>query len=128
MTTQITITLSDDVYERAKRLADISGHDLNDAVALTLADVLPPLPTVLDNRPLESLSDAELIKTADSMMDDTLAKRMSALLYKQQAEIKGLSETEQAELQILFEIYEIGQLRKAEAMVATVKRGLREPA
>lgn len=127
MTTQITITLSDDVYQRAKRLAEISGHELNEAVALTLADVLPPLPTTLDTRSIESLSDADVIKTADSMMDDTLAKRMSALLYKQQAEIKGISETEQAELQLLFENYEAGQLRKAQAMVEAVKRGLREP-
>ena len=79
---QVTVTLSDDVYERAKRFAELSGNELAEALAQALNSMLPPLETGVDNRPIGQLSDDDVLKTADSMMDDVLANRMSSLLYK----------------------------------------------
>ena len=58
-------------------------------------------------------------------METSHDAQMSALLYQQQA--RALTEIERAKLKLYMEVYEIGQVRKAQALVQTVKRGLREP-
>ena len=51
------------------------------------------------------------------------------LLAKLQTKGKttGLSEAERYELLALLQIYQLGQLRKSEALAEAVKRGLQEP-
>lgn len=124
MTTELRIKLPDKVYKRIERLAELAGHDEAETVALTLDSLLPPLRSELDSRPIPALSDEDVLSTADSMMDTTLNARMSALLEKRNE--FPLTEAEEAELEMLYDIYDVGQIRKAEAWVEVVKRGLRE--
>jgi hypothetical protein len=124
MTTELRIKLPDKVYKRIERLAELTGHDEAEAIALTLDSMLPPLRSEMDTRPIPSLSNEEVLATADSMMDTTLNARMSALLRKRNE--SPLMEAEEAELEMLYDLYDVGQLRKAEAWVEAVKRGLRE--
>lgn len=125
MSAELKVRFSDRVFRRIQWMAENSGQDVGELVDMTLDGLLPPLPSELDNRPVESLTDSEVLLVADSMMDETLNSRMSALVQKQK---KGLTlnTAEDTELQMLWEIYEVGQLRKAQAMVEAVKRGLRE--
>ncbi len=124
MSTQLTVTLPDKVYQRVRRLAELTGQNVEEAVAETLVRLLPPLASEMDNRPMHALSDQEVLELADSMMDKSLNARMSALLAKQQAE--PMTDADQAELEMLMEIYESGQSQKVEALVEAVKRGLRK--
>lgn len=124
MSTQLTVTLPDNVYERVRRLAELTGQDVEDAVTETLVRLLPPLTSEMDNRPIQSLTDQEVLHLADSKMDSSLNARMSALLAKQQAE--PMTEADQAELEMLMEIYENGQAQKVEALVEATQRGLRK--
>jgi hypothetical protein len=125
MSAELKVRLSDHVLRRIQWMAENSGQDVGELVDMTLDGLLPPLPSELDNRPVESLTDSEVLLVADSMMDETLNSRMNALVQKQK---KGLilNTAENTELQMLWDIYEVGQLRKAQAMVEAVKRGLRE--
>jgi len=125
MSIQLTVTLPDRVYERIKRLAELTGRDVQDTLAETLDGLLPPLSSEMDTRPIETLTDSELIRLSEQMMDEMQSARMSALLYKQQAE--PITEAERAELQMLMDVYETGQIRKARALAEAVKRGLRQP-
>jgi hypothetical protein len=125
LNTQITITLSETVYRRAERLAELTGQQVEDIIANQLNISLPPLGSEMDHQPVETLSDAEILALSESMMDENLNSRMSMLLQKQQA--SEINDAEQAELKMLMEVFEVGQLRKAQALVESIKRGLREP-
>ena len=124
MSTQVTVTLSERAYKRIAHMAELAGYDVGEMLAEKIDDLLPPLASELDSRSIELLSDDEVLEIADSMMDQVQSARMSALLQKQQAEL--LNESELAEVQMLMDIYWLGQLRKAEALVEAVKRGLRK--
>jgi hypothetical protein len=121
MTTQVTVTLSERAYKRIMHMAELAGHNVSDTLAEKIDDLLPPLPSELDSRSIELLSDADVLVIADSMMDQVQSARMSALLQKQQAE--PMTESEMAELRMLMDIYEAGQLRKAKAWVEATKHG-----
>jgi hypothetical protein len=124
MSTQILVTLSDAVYQRAQRLAELTGRAVDEVLADLLAGTLPPLRSELDQRPVELLPDDAVMELSESMMEPNQSARMSALADRQQA--GSLTEAERAELQMLFDIFEAGQLRKAQALVEAVRRGLRE--
>jgi hypothetical protein len=119
---QVTLNLSENVYRRAERLAELTGRDVKDITANQLDVSLPPLGSEMDHRPVETLSDNDILALSESMMDENLNSRMSLLLQKQQA--GEINDAERAELKMLMEIFEIGQLRKAHALVESVKRGL----
>ena len=58
-------------------------------------------------------------------MDDLQNQRLGDLQAKRKA--TGLTEAERYELLALLQIYQLGQLRKSEALAEAVLRGLRSP-
>ena len=76
-------------------------------------------------QPIPPLSDGQVLAICDSEMAPEQNDRLSELLDKQQA--GTLRPDEQPELWALMRIYELGQLRKAEALAEAVRRGLRAP-
>jgi NADH dehydrogenase FAD-containing subunit len=125
MGVELTVTLPEHVYQRARRLAELTGRDVVDILVDRLDSLLPPLSSELDVRPVETLSDEDVLVLADSQMEADQGSRLSVLLQKQQADT--INDGERAELSMLMEIYDAGQLRKSQALVEAVKRGLREP-
>jgi len=126
MSTQVTLTLPDEVYRRAERLAQLSSRDVADVLADTIA--LSLLPVTLESEavePVSALSDEEVLVLADLQMAPEQDQRLSSLLDKQQAGI--LIETERSELLALMQVYQESLLRKAQALHEAVRRGLREP-
>jgi hypothetical protein len=89
------------------------------------------LPT-LENLPegssyptVSSFSDAEVLALADSKMDAVQNQRLGEL--QQRGKTIGLTEAERYELLALLQIYQLGQLRKSEALAEAVQRSLRSP-
>lgn len=128
MTVEVTLTLPENLVEQAKRLGDATQRD----VAAILADALEMVLPTWENRAesssyptVSSLSDGEVLALADSKMDAVQNQRLGEL--QQRGKISGLTEAERYELLALLQIYQLGQLRKSEALAETVRRGLRPP-
>lgn len=124
MTMQVMVKLPDDVYQKAEGLAQRTGRNIADVLTSMLEVSLPSMPD-FSTKPLNELSDEEVLLLADSRMETAQNERMSALLQKQQE--TELDEIERHELSLLMYIYQEGSLRKARAMVEAVQRGLRQP-
>jgi ABC-type metal ion transport system substrate-binding protein len=126
MSTQVTVTLSDEAYRHVERLAQLMGRNVADVLADTIDLSLTPLgPPSEKIKSVSELSDQEVLSLADLQMDPAQDRRLSVLLDRQQAGL--LTEAERAELLALMQIYQEGLLRKAQALHEAVRRGLREP-
>lgn len=126
MSTKITITLPDDVYQRAERFAKLANRDLASVLADTIQLSIPPVsPEAANLEPVSELSDEQVMALTELQMEPEQDARLSDLLDRQQSGI--LTDTEHLELQTLMQIYQEGLLRKATALSEAVKRGLMEP-
>ena len=126
MSACVTVTLPDDVYRSAERLAQLTNRDVADVLAEALTLSLPSLsPSAVLIRAVEKLSDAEVLKLTELQMGPEQDRRLSTLLQRQQA--GELSEAERPELLALMQYYQEALLRKAQALQEAVRRGLREP-
>jgi hypothetical protein len=123
MAVQVMITLPDNVYQRAERLARLTGRKVADVVAGIVESSVSSenMPSITPTA-LGSLPDSEVLALVELQMDARQDRRMSDLLYQQQA--RDLTETENHELQALMRVYQEGLLRKAQAMHEAVRRGL----
>ncbi len=72
-----------------------------------------------------SLADEDVLALAEMKMDQTQNERLGELQRK--GKESTLSEVERFELLSLLQIYQLGQLRKSEALAEAVRRGLRAP-
>lgn len=123
---EVTLNLSENLAESAEHLASATKRDLATVITEVLEMLLPLLENMADSNlypPVFSLSDAEVIALADSKMDEATNQRLGELQSK--GKRIGLRETERNELLTLLQIYQLGQLRKSEALAEAVKRGLR---
>jgi hypothetical protein len=126
MSTQITITLPDEVYQRAKRFAQLANRDIASVLADTIQLSIPPTSAdSLDLEPISNLSNEQVLALTALQMEPAQDARLSKLLDRQQANL--LTEDERLELQTLMQIYQEGLLRKATALNEAVKRELIEP-
>ncbi len=126
MSTQITITLPDEVYQQAERFARLANRDVASVLADTIQLSIPPIRVnILDLEPISDLSDEQVLALTELQMEPEQDDRLSNLLDRQQAGI--LVEDERLELQTLMQIYQEELLRKATALSEAVKRGLIEP-
>jgi hypothetical protein len=126
MSTQVTVTLPDEVYRRVERLAQLANRDIADVLADAIKLSIPPVSLRTETiTPVSVLSDEQVIALTQLQMESEQDKRLSNLLDRQQAGI--LIEAEQLELLTLMQIYQEGLLRKATALSEAVRRGLIEP-
>jgi hypothetical protein len=131
MSTQITLTLPDEVYRRAEHLSQLTSRNvadiLTEVIALSLSPIsLQEAPTdSTEFKPVASLSDEEVIALTELQMEPDSDQHLSELLDKQQA--GTLTEAERSELWALMQVYQETLLLKAQALREAVGRGLREP-
>jgi hypothetical protein len=125
MNSDITLTLPETLLQHAQRVASATKRD----TATVLADALEMVWLTLEDLPDEpivsTLTDAGLLALADSKMDPVQHQRLTQL--QERGKEKGLTAAERYELLALLQIYQLGQLRKSEAIAETVHRGLRKP-
>jgi hypothetical protein len=126
MSTQITITLPDDIYQRAELFARLANRDIASVLADTIQLSIPSVSlNILDLPPVADLPDEQVLALTELQMEPEQDARLSALLDRQQANL--ITDNERLELQALMQLYQEGLLRKATALSEAVKRGLLEP-
>jgi hypothetical protein len=124
MSAKVTLTLPDDLYQRAEALADQSGREVAEVLMVTL-DVTLPQAIEASSTPVDAMSEKSLLATSQMTMDDKQQDRMAHLLAKQRN--APLDATENLELSLLLHRYDEGSRRKAEALAEAVRRGLIPP-
>jgi pyruvate-formate lyase len=80
---------------------------------------------LIATRPVAELSDDEVLALSKMKMTRRQSERLHELLSKRK-EI-DLTVEEQQDFLVLMRLYEIGMLRKSEALAEAVQRGLRGP-
>jgi hypothetical protein len=126
MSTQITITLTDDVYQKADRFARLANRDIASVLADTIQSSIPNISEAATTlEPISLLSDADVLALTELQMEPAQDLQLGELLDRQQAGI--LTDIDRSELQVLMQIYQEGLLRKATALSEAVKRKLIKP-
>jgi hypothetical protein len=128
MTTEVTLTLPENLIEHANRLGSATQRDLGTVLTDTLEMMwltVDELPSIEQQNPIAALTDNEVLSLSDAKMDQTQNQRLGDLQAKGKS--TKLTEAERYELLALLHIYQLGQLRKSEALAEAVKRGLLEP-
>ena len=123
MSTQIVLDLPDSAFRSASLLARGSQRSVQGVVAEAATQALSGWD--FWGQPVARMSDQEVLAVSKSQMNPDQSQRFSLLLDKQQS--GTLTGEENPELWTLTRIYQLGQLRKAEALAEAVKRGLRPP-
>jgi hypothetical protein len=126
MSTQITITLTDDVYQKADRFARLANRDIASVLADTIQSSIPNISEAATTLiPISLLSDADVLALTELQMEPEQDLQLSTLLDQQQAGL--LTDIDRSELQLLMQTYQEGLLRKATALSEAVKRKLIKP-
>ena len=126
MSTQVVLTLSDDLYEQARQWAALTQREVPQLLTEALALVLMPVgASPAGSPPVTALPDAEVLALAQVQMAPQQSQRLDQLLAKQKE--VTLTEPEQAELLALMQVYHQLWLRQSEALLEAVRRGLRTP-
>jgi hypothetical protein len=123
MSVNITLSLPDNVVERAQLWAERSGLPVADFLTETIESSLLPLGRAPP--PLTEWASSEVLSALESQLPSDEDHRLSELLAGQRE--GRLSQTEAAELHRLMQLYQEGLLRKAMALREAVCRGLRQP-
>lgn len=112
MSTEITITLPDEVYQRAERFARLANRDISSISADTIQLSIPPVSrNVLDLEPVANLSDDQVLALTELQMEPDQDARLTKLLDRQQSGL--LTEGDRLELQTLMQIYSGGATAKS---------------
>ena len=109
--------LHQDVSHMAKAKKKSVATIIKDAVRKVVIEEAEAL-----GRPLAGCSDKEVLALANMKMSEPENKRMSKLLDKQREET--ITPVERNEMDVLFRVYQAGNLRKAQGIAEAVQRGL----
>ena len=128
MAREIVIQLPEFLAEQVEQIGAATQRDLQTVLSdslellwltmgqLTRSEICPPI---------ENLSNVEVLQVADSKLAPSQNERLGYLQTK--GKIENLTEPERYELLSLLQIYQLGQLRQAQALAEAVRRGLKEP-
>lgn len=120
----VTLSLPDRLYERARQWAAVTHQELDEALADALELVLIPLPSVPElDIPIGSLSDDELLAQTQLQLPEDRGRRLSELSARRRTD--ALHSDEQQELFALAQTYQRYWLRQSEALAEAVRRKLR---
>jgi hypothetical protein len=125
--TEVTLNLPDPLIAHAQKLGLATQRNLN----TVLTDTLAMLWLTLDEIPgtsepsVSELSDSAVLELSNSKMNEAQNQRLGDLQTK--GKTAGLTDAERYELLALLQIYQLGQLRKSEALAEAIHRRLLEP-
>jgi hypothetical protein len=126
MSTQVVVTLSDELLQKATQWASLTRRDLPQTLADALQIAFAPIrPGTGGEVQIHDLSDQQVLALTTIQMKSAHSIRLNELLAKQQDE--QLDNEEQSELMALMEVYNRSWIRQSEALAEAVRRGLRQP-
>jgi hypothetical protein len=126
MSTQVVVTLPDDLYAQAQHWAALTHREVPQLLTEALALVLTPIGAPPgDAPPIAILSDTEVLALTQVQMPPQQGHRLDHLLAKQGE--ATLTTPEQAEIFALIQVYQQLWVRQSEALAEAVRRGLRAP-
>ena len=118
MSQPVTIQVSEQVIRQAAQVAAQTHRSVEDVLAAWLE-------SVMTERPVEELSDDEVLALAELRLTEEQDASLSMLLERNR---EGTLDADgQRELDEMMRLYEHGLLRKSQALKVAVQRGLREP-
>lgn len=115
MNQEITLTIPENTWLYAKAVANRSKQKIEDV----LINLIEKGSSEVN---LEKLSDSEILALTKMSISTQKQERLSDLLFKNRE--SKLNKKEQEELDLMVEICELNNLKKAEAIQIAVKRGL----
>lgn len=116
-TVNLNLHLSKEILSRAAEVAGRSDRLLEDVLAEWLA-------RFIDNLPIETLSDDEVLWMCDFELNPVLHRELRELLIFHRE--RGLTTKESIRLDELLQFYRKGIVRKARATEVAIARGLRD--
>jgi hypothetical protein len=122
MSTEITVSLSDAVCQRAQIWAEQAGRSLPDFLAEAIE--LSLFPMGAPPAPVATWTDEEVLQASDDFFSLDDDRRLSELLAKQRE--NTIDAPGRVELTQLMQLYQERLARKAVALQEAVRRGLRE--
>ena len=122
MSAQVTVTLPNELLDRAQVWANQSGRPLSEFLADAIEISLAPFGEV--PMPTDEWTDEEVLAALDFQLPPADDGRLSHLLARQCDE--ALSASESADLRRLMAMYQQSLLRKSVALREAVRRGLRQ--
>ncbi|MEZ6061071.1 MAG: hypothetical protein R3C19_11965 [Planctomycetaceae bacterium] len=122
MSTEVTLTLSEQIYQRAEAWARRTRKPVSEILTEVIDGSLRPLAGDCDPG---NWTDDETLAAADLQMPTRDDSRLSQLLQVQRNGV--LSSAERDELRERMHAYEDAILRKSEGLHEAVRRGLRPP-
>lgn len=126
MVMQVTVNIREETYRYAEWLSRTTGRSVSDILATLLDNTLPaPERSTQILKPVEELTDSEVLALSEFQMSPREDRRLSDLLRAQQE--RNLTQAEHEDLDRLMQVYQQGLLRKAQALREAVHRGLRAP-
>ena len=114
----VTLQVSEHVLRHATSVATTSQQRVEDVL-------IEWLETTVAEKPVQSLSDEEVLALSEMKFTQTEQERFSYLLDGNRE--GDLTADERDELDRMMHVYERGLLRKSQALREAVIRGLREP-
>lgn len=126
MSKEVTLTLSNELYEQAQHWATLTRQELQEALTDALSIALAPGYKISEpEQPVSSLSNEQVLSLCNVKMDPDQGKRLSHLLKGQRE--GELSAEERRELHSLMQVYNYLWVRQSQALAEATKRGLRGP-
>ena len=124
--TDLTLTIPDEIYKRAKHIAESTSQPIEQVILQHLQTLSTPLPILPDDvqaelDALKYLSDDALWTIAREQMPDTVQSRAHDLMNRNSQ--GTITETERIELELLVERADRLMVRKAEAAALLRERG-----
>jgi hypothetical protein len=125
--TEVTLNLPEPLIAHAQKLGLATQRNLDTVLTDTLAMLWLTLDEIpgTSEPPVSELSDNTVLELADAKMNEAQNQRLGDLQAK--GKTAGLTDAERYELLALLQIYQLGQLRKSEAVAEAIHRRLREP-
>jgi len=122
MSEQVTVTLPNDLFDRAQVWANQSGRPLAEFLAETIEVSLIPLGEAPSQ--INQWTNDKVLETLDFQLPHEDDQRLSNLLARQCDE--AISANEALELRQLMTLYQRNLLHKSVALREAVRRGLRQ--
>lgn len=118
---EISVKLPNNLYQDVANLAKAKKKSVGKIIKGAVKKVVAEEAEILE-RPLADCSDAEVLAVANMKMSEKENRRLSELSDKQRE--GTITPLERNELDALFRVFQVGNLRKSQAIYEAVQRGL----